>query len=105
MVVFFNDGTFETTLPDVAERAVLLMKAPGVRHRQGLKNAADALPFPWLENQVEMITHQAIAKKPEGIALLGLRERVEKGLEVVGSGENDVAIVATVKCVVNEAVS
>ena len=44
MVVVLDHGTFEPTLPHMADRAMPSMIAPGVRNRQGLEDAADRLP-------------------------------------------------------------
>jgi hypothetical protein len=105
MVVGFDHGTLEPTLSDVARRCVLLVKAPGVGHGQRLEDAADVLPRFRLQNQVEMIAHKAISKESEGVTLLGLRQGVQKGLEVIAEVKDGVAIIATIEGVVHQTVT
>jgi hypothetical protein len=49
-----------------------------------------------------MIAPQAKRKPPEGIALVGLRQGLEKRHEVVMAGENRGPIVASIERVINE---
>jgi hypothetical protein len=58
-----------------------------------------------LQNQVEMVIHKAIRNEPEGITLLGLRQGVQKGLEVVAVVKDGVAMIATMEGVVHQTVT
>jgi hypothetical protein len=52
-----------------------------------------------------MVAHQAISKEPEGVTLLGLRQGVHKGLEVIAVVKDGVAIIATIEGVVHQTVT
>src|SRR4051794_25251028 len=70
--VILNQGTLEPSLPNVARAAMAFVVMPSVGHGKRLKNAADRFSGLWSHEKLEMIGHQAIAKKSERIALLCL---------------------------------
>src|SRR5215469_6296060 len=102
MLIRRHHRAFETTLPDMAGGRRSLMVMPGVGHGQRLQDAADGLPGGRLQDQMEVVVHQAIRVQPEGIAFLGLDQSVKELLKV-GVVEKDAgAVIATIERVVNK---
>jgi hypothetical protein len=68
-------------MTDAAMAAVI---TPGVRHGQGLQDAADRLARLWPLEQVEVIARWRVSEKCERIALLRLRQcqREKEGPEI-----------------------
>ena len=104
MAVILDDGTLKSTLPDVANRFMATMVTPGVGHRQRLEDTADRRSWFGAEKEVEVIRHQAIAIKPKRITQLGLAQAVKEGKIIVLIGEDDLAIIAAVDRVINQAI-
>ena len=48
-----------------------------------------------------MVRHQAVAEQPEGIAGVGLPQRLEKGFVVAILGENVGSVVTTIERVID----
>jgi hypothetical protein len=92
MLVALKDRAFETPLPDMPDALVVAVVMPGVCHRQGLQDAANRLPVLGLQNQVEVIAHEAIAEEAKGIAQLGLGKRFEEGPEITSAIEDPFAV-------------
>jgi hypothetical protein len=89
----------------MADTLMAAMVMPGVGHGQGLEDTANRLTVLGLEEEVEVIRHQAVAEEAEGIAQLGLAQGIQERLEVVVPEENGEAVVAPVEGVVEQAVS
>ncbi len=82
-----------------------LVISPRVGHRERLKDPTDRLPGFGPEEQVEMIGHQTITKKPKRITLLGLAQCFQKGDVIRSVFENATPVVAPVQGVENETTS
>ena len=78
IVLVLHHGAFESTLPDMADGAVVPMVLPGVRHSKRLQYPIDGDARLRRQQQVKVIGHQAIAVEAEGMALLGLGQRSRK---------------------------
>ena len=104
MLILFDNGAFETALPNMPRRAMVLVVMPGVCQRERLQNPTDILAWPGLEHQMKMVTDEAESKQPEGIALLGLRQRLEECQEIPGLEENGAAVIAAIECVIDQVV-
>jgi hypothetical protein len=97
-------GALEPSLPDVPGGAMPFMIMPGVSYGERLEDSADRLPGVGLEQQVEVIGHETIAKESEGKAFLGLGECVEECETVVIIAEDNGAVVAAIEGMIDEAV-
>ena len=104
MVVILNDRTFESALPDVPRAVVPAMVMPRVCHRQRLYGAADLLSLLRLQDEMEMVVQQTIAKEPEGIALFGFSQSNQKREEVPRVDKYVRAIIPSIDRVVNQTV-
>jgi hypothetical protein len=60
VIAVLHDRASEPPLPNVAHGAMPRVKTPRVRYRQRLHNPADRLPRLWLNQQVDVIGHQAV---------------------------------------------
>src|SRR5579875_537253 len=81
-----------------------LVVMPGMGHGQRLQDPADGLSGGGLQDQMEMVVHQAISVESKGIALLGLGQGLEELVEVGIVEEDAGAVVATVEGVINQAI-
>jgi hypothetical protein len=72
-----------------------------VRNQQALHDTADRHLL-WPDQQVNVVTHQAIAIQLEGMAFLEMGESVEKRLNIAGPVKDTLPIVATVDDVSRE---
>ena len=61
-------------------------------------------PGAGLEQEVEVVAHQAIAEESEREAFVSAGEGGEEGLVIVGAVEDAVAVVAAIDGVVDEAI-
>src|SRR5207244_4180378 len=104
MGVWADHGTLEPALPDTSRRCTRAMIVPGVRHRQRLQNAADALPGVRPQNQVEVIAHQTKRVESERIAAFSLCQRLQEELIVCRFKKYRRSVVASIERVVDQAI-
>lgn len=79
MRVLLNRKTLEAALPDMAMTVVVPMVAPYVAGHPPLHKGADCSPTGWLEDEVEMIGHQAEGKNVNGMSGFSRSEEVHEG--------------------------
>ena len=104
VVVVLHHRASKTILPHVPRGAVPLSVSAGVGHGERLEDPADRLPRARLEQEVEVVAHQAVTEQREGIAALRDAERLEKGLVIAIAGELVGSVVAAVHRVEVQAV-
>ncbi len=99
-----NHGALEPALPDVARRTMPLVVPPGVCNGNGLKNSADRLPFTRLQQQVEVVVHEAITEQTKRVTLTRPVESLQEALVIVRIVEDGATVVAPVEGVIDESV-
>ena len=103
MLVVLDDRTLEPSLPDVSAGTVVSMVALRVRNEQALHDAADRR-FARPQHQMKMVAHQAVAVQLKRLACLQVGQRGEERLKIGRLAENQLAVVAQIDDVVNQAV-
>ncbi len=104
MGIVLDDGALEPPLPDVAGGAMAAVEVPGVGDGERLEDAADGDAGLGSEEEVEVVGHEAVGVEAERIAELGACEAVKEGVVVLVVGEDDLAVVAAIDGMVEEAV-
>jgi len=80
---------------------MVLVISPGVCHGEGLQDPADRLAGLGLQEEMEMVPHQAVTEHLEGIASLGEPHRLEKAFAVAIRGEDIDPVVTAIQRVID----
>jgi hypothetical protein len=81
------------------------VETPGACDGPRLQNPTDVLAGLGLQQQTEVVAHQAETLESKGVALLSLRQGFQERGKVGGAGEHRLRIVTAVERVVDQAVS
>src|SRR5262245_3040273 len=101
MVVILNDRAFEPALPDMPATAAKLVVALCVRDQQSLDEATDRV-LERLDQQVDVVRHQAVAIQLERLPLTQVRCGLEESLKIRAVEEDLLPVVPTIHDVVNQ---
>src|SRR5271157_3742614 len=104
VLVVLDHRAPESALPDMSRGTVAPVILPRVSHSQRLENPADRLTGIGLQEEMEMVAHQAIAQQPEGVAATSPAQRLEEGVAVAVVGEDVVPVVAPVQRMIDQSV-
>lgn len=87
-------GTFVAALPDMAGIPHTLSKPPGVALEDELHELGELVPLDNLQQQMDVIRHEAVVVELSGIAGLRSAEESEEILEGLGLREEELTVVA-----------
>ena len=103
MIVFRDGKAFESSLPDVAGRMVVVVIAAHMCGEQPRHVSAEIAVLAWPKRQMEMVRHQAKAQQAHGHMLLGVAQQLDEGMEIALLMKNGAAAIAAVENVVTVA--
>ncbi len=82
VVVFLDGKAFESPLPNVSARMIVMMVASDMCGEQPGHVVAELAVFAWPKGEVEMVGHQAKGQQADGNMLIGLVQEFEEGVVV-----------------------
>ncbi len=95
--VFFDRETFESALPNVSARMIVLMVAADMGGEEPGHVSAQLTVLAWPKCEVEMVGHQAEGQQPHRDMLLRLVQELDEGLEITVLVKDGAPAIPTVK--------
>ena len=103
MIVFLDRKRLESSLPDVAAAAIVLMVAADMGVLQPVHPSAEVAVVGWLQDKVKMVGHQAEGQNRHRHLDAGMGDGLEEGLVIAVFVEDLASAIASVEDVVAKA--